>query len=107
VKTDVTTIIPTRETVDNPRFPAVEHILGTMATTHDCTVTVVDEDHRRRKFVVFFKYDKNGIVNGALKETAGLIWKGEILVMKQGERSFVTGIAGKQDQTLAIQAVHR
>lgn len=107
VKVDIATVIPACETVNNPRFPAVEHILGTAAVTHECSVTVLDQQQRRRKFTVFFKYNKRGDVNGALKEMSGMVWKGEIIVMKQGERCFVTGITTKQDQILAVEAVFR
>ena len=54
---------------------------------------------------MFFKYDEQGPVNGALKEMSGLTWKGEIVVMKQGERCFVTSITGTYEQTLALEAV--
>jgi len=36
---------------------------------------------------------------------SGLTWKGEIVVMKQGERCFVTSITGTYEQTLALEAV--
>lgn len=106
-KIDIATIIPPRETTDNPRFPAVEHILGTAAVTRECSVVVLDRLRRRRKFVIFFKHEKDGSVNGALKEMSGLIWKGEMIVMKHGDRCFVTGINNKTDQILAIEAVYR
>lgn len=107
MKVDIATVIPAFETVNSPRFPAVEHILGTTAATHDCSVTVLDEQQHRRKFIIFFKYDRQNNINGALKEMYGLNWKGEIVVMKQGDRCFVTSIAKKHDQTLATEAVIR
>jgi len=77
------------------------------APTHECTVTVLDQQQRRRKFVVFFKYDRQAGDNGAIKEMSGIALKGELIVMKHGDRCYVTGINRKADQVLAADAVSR
>jgi hypothetical protein len=108
VNRKISTIIPSHETADHPRFPAVEHVLGTGRLTHECLVTFADDTQRLRKFVIFFQYDEHSRINRAVRAVVpGATWKGEILVMKQGvhERCFVTALVGKVDRDYAVLAV--
>lgn len=103
----VATIVPPRESLDHPHFPAVEHILGIHAVTHKCFVTVLDGEVPR-KYIIFFQYDKRNVKNIALERVSrGVEWRGEILVMRQGRRTFVTGIYGRAEKESAIKAVQR
>ncbi|KAH7904587.1 hypothetical protein BJ138DRAFT_1106697 [Hygrophoropsis aurantiaca] len=101
-QTVVCTVIPNMETPNNPRFPAVEAVLGVAHPIHSCNVRVRHRDHYH-PFVVFFTYSPSAQhLNGSFP--AALPWRGEVLVMKVGVRSYVTGLRGSLDRILAEEA---
>ena len=105
--TSVVTIIPSGEDASHPRFPAVEHVMGSKTATRDCLVVVKDSGYRPREFIVFFQYDQDASTpNQALKSVIpDSEWKGELLVMSRGSRHLVKNLRGREDQRLALLAV--
>lgn len=102
--TAITTIIPFHEDDDHPRFPAVEHVLGTRNATRECRVTV-----HSREFIVFYQHDADALVpnqalNSVIPESN---WRGELLVMSRGTKHLVKNLRGKEDKRLALLAIER
>lgn len=104
----VCTLLPESESSANPRFPVVEHILGASSPPHDCSVTVFDRFGRPYKYIIYFQYDQGCGINTCLKGVLrGFNWRGDILVMKQGERRLVTSILAGKERFLATVAIKK
>ncbi|KAH7904907.1 hypothetical protein BJ138DRAFT_1165763 [Hygrophoropsis aurantiaca] len=104
----ICTVVPKGETPRDPCFPAVGVILGTNEHIYTCSVEVLADgpENQTHRFIVFYKYNPSRPCNQALKGlTSPIPWKGEVLVLKAGERGFATSISGIEETELAHRAV--
>jgi hypothetical protein len=76
------TLVPDDEGFSNPRYIAVEeqfNIPRPSTQVHDCRVMVGSD-----MYLVTGYWDRYGYENRSIKATIGLVWKGEITVVKAG-----------------------
>ncbi|KAG2103709.1 uncharacterized protein F5147DRAFT_775835 [Suillus discolor] len=80
----VCTIIPSKESTRNPRFPSVEAILGSQHPICSCYVRVnVTDLQRGETFIVFFQFTATLPTNDSLEASfPDLEWRGGILAMR-------------------------
>jgi hypothetical protein len=105
----VCAIVPTKETVHNPRFPVVEAIFGPQHPIYSSVVRVKPAHHQRQqKFLVFFQFAATLPTNDSVEATfPDLQWRGEILAMRVGVKGQVTGIVNERMRRLARIAIQR
>lgn len=103
-----TAIHPTRAGRDHPNFPSFEAILGADVTLHETWVTCVDTTGREHRFLIAAQYCADCEVNAALKHVLPEVdWRGSLVVMRGGYRSFVVNMGGSVLKKLALAAVHK
>ncbi|KAG1863266.1 hypothetical protein DFJ58DRAFT_656553, partial [Suillus subalutaceus] len=107
--TSVCTIIPSKESARNPRFPSVEAILGSQHQIYSCYVSVnVTGLQHGETFLVFFQFAATLPINDSLEASfPDLEWRGGILTMRVGQMRQVTGLRNGRVQRLAQLAIQR
>ncbi|KAI0054796.1 hypothetical protein BV25DRAFT_1921582 [Artomyces pyxidatus] len=108
LRVQVPTVIPIGESLYRPRYPCVESVIGSGFRIHDCVVAVDDHRGRKVRFLISCHYTLGFPVNQALERVrAGTLWRGSLVVMRQGSNVFVTDMGGVSNQNLARIAVAR
>lgn len=104
IKVPVTTLVPTRRALDVQRYPIVETVFGSEYRIHDSFVTIFCQGTEYR-FLVSYQYNKNLPRNRALKRLLpDVAWRGEMIVMKAGQRQSVTSLRGYLETQMALIA---
>lgn len=99
---------PTHDCAANPSFPSFEAILGADNRLHETWVTMVDGLGREHRFLIAAQYCAGCEVNRALNGVLpGVDWRGELIVMRGGRRSFVVNMGNAPYKQLARTAVRK
>lgn len=99
---------PTRDGPGNPSYPSFEAFLGSDGRLHETWVTCQDATGREHRFLVAAQYCAGSEVNVALKGVLPEVeWKGGLIVMRGGCRSFVVHMGDSVMKSLAHAAVHK
>ena len=100
---NVPTIIPLNESRSQPRFPAVEAVMGAERKFQETWVEVQEGPMTGRYFVASY-YDRRCPVNVALKRLLPDVdWRGELFVMRGGQAVFVTDLGSRRAAERAVR----
>ncbi|EIW59178.1 uncharacterized protein TRAVEDRAFT_46485 [Trametes versicolor FP-101664 SS1] len=103
-----TAIHSTRDGLDNPSFPSFEAILGADGELHETWITCLDAVGREHRFLIAAHYCSDCEVNASLKLVLPEVdWRGGLVVMRGGCRSFVVNMGGTVFKKLAHAAVQK
>ncbi|KAI9063126.1 hypothetical protein FKP32DRAFT_1676556 [Trametes sanguinea] len=99
---------PTHDGAAYPCFPSFEMIFGADITLHETWVTLSDDVGREHRFLIAAQHcsgcEINRSLNGVLP---GVNWRGELIVMYGGRRSFVVNMKRADLKQLARLAVRK
>ncbi|KAI0040756.1 hypothetical protein FA95DRAFT_1576767 [Auriscalpium vulgare] len=105
-KVAVMTVVPRGNPALRPRFPCAEAYLTSGYLVHDSVVTVQGMNGLDHQFLICFVYSSDLPVNQALlRLSPEMEWRGELLVMRQSRRCFVTAMGRSKFATLAEKAI--
>ncbi|KAI0643951.1 hypothetical protein C8Q79DRAFT_1002462 [Trametes meyenii] len=92
----------------SPSFPSFEAILGAESKLHECWVTVQDGLGHEHCFLIAAQFCENHAVNRSLNGVLPQAnWRGGLIVMRGGRRSFVVNMGSSPFKEFARAAVHK
>ncbi|KAH9856334.1 hypothetical protein C2E23DRAFT_857307 [Lenzites betulinus] len=99
---------PTHDGHATPSFPSFEAVLGADVKLHEAWVYMVDGTGREHRFLIAAQYSPEYEVNQSLKTiTPESNWRGGLIIMRGGCKTFVVNLAGSVLKQLAFIAVHK
>ncbi|KAJ3535934.1 hypothetical protein NM688_g6906 [Phlebia brevispora] len=103
----VPVVIPTAESLLNPRFPCVEALWGPNGTVAETIVEVV-QGQKIERFLIVSQYQRDKPVNIALRRLEPTVsWPGRIIVLLSSDKVFVKDLCDADTKCATHEAVRR